>query len=146
MAIVVSENARRKVANGVKLLDEKVPGWWKAGVIDLETLEMKSCFNCMLGQLFGYETEKALGAVTCGLSTERPRYADGGEKSNDTILAEGEAGYHRGLQALDVADGSAIGCNSTEGFGLYPELKCAWAEVIAERRAADEFQALESGG
>lgn len=39
------------VANGAKLLDSKIAGWWHQ--IDLEALHLSSCLDCMLGQLFG---------------------------------------------------------------------------------------------
>jgi hypothetical protein len=52
-----------EVKNGIRLLDEKVPGWAKR--INLAKLDMESCHNCILGQLFGlYETGLyAIGAV-----------------------------------------------------------------------------------
>jgi hypothetical protein len=39
-----------RVANGAELLDEKKPGWDQR--IDLDTLQMHSCYRCILGQLF----------------------------------------------------------------------------------------------
>ena len=41
-----------RVANGVRLLDEKLPGWEKR--VNLTTLEISSCKKCVLGQVFGY--------------------------------------------------------------------------------------------
>ena len=45
------KEARERVARGVKLLNEKKPGWKKK--IDRERLDMSSCEDCILGQLFG---------------------------------------------------------------------------------------------
>lgn len=40
-----------EVKAGMKLLDEKVPGWREQ--IDLSKLDMSFCFTCILGQVFG---------------------------------------------------------------------------------------------
>jgi hypothetical protein len=39
------------VADRARWLDQKVPGWEHR--INLDTLDIKSCRNCVLGQLFG---------------------------------------------------------------------------------------------
>ncbi len=39
------------VERGVKLLDERRPGWWKE--IDLHTFRMHECAACVCGQLYG---------------------------------------------------------------------------------------------
>ena len=39
------------VERGATILDQHVPRW--ADLIDLETLNMPSCSNCILGQLYG---------------------------------------------------------------------------------------------
>lgn len=44
--------ARARVAKGVKLLNRKVPGWRKK--IKVKKLRMEDCWQCILGQLFGY--------------------------------------------------------------------------------------------
>lgn len=53
------------VAEGVKLLDEKQPEWWKN--INLYTLDMEGCYSCILGQLFGSYSvgREALGIPSC---------------------------------------------------------------------------------
>ncbi len=43
---------RDLVAAGIKLLDERIPGWEKS--IDLEDLELSSSSECILGQLFDH--------------------------------------------------------------------------------------------
>lgn len=42
---------QERVRAGVSLLDEQVPNWWNR--IDLDELDIGSCYNCVLGQLFG---------------------------------------------------------------------------------------------
>ena len=42
---------QQRVANGVKLLNEEMPGWYNK--INLNTLRVQSSFSCPLGQLFG---------------------------------------------------------------------------------------------
>lgn len=42
---------RERVADGADLLDRLEPGW--PSRIDLDELSMRSCLDCILGQLFG---------------------------------------------------------------------------------------------
>jgi len=132
--------AREQVAAGIKVLDEKVPGWWR--VIDLENLKMQDCTQCMLGQLFGYDLEKAIGARMFGLPHDPNKESWTEEKflSSPTSVWR-EIGYKRGLVALGYERGRYIGCDKTEKNGVestFAQLKCAWAEEIASRRAAEE--------
>lgn len=117
-------NATEAVARGAALLDEKVPGWWR--VIDLDALDMGNCTQCMLGQLFGHDIEKALGSTTFGLPLI-PGY-----------IPLDMTGFGRGCETLGIRTSSAneIGCNDSYRFS-YADLKCEWTRVIAERRAAE---------
>ena len=38
------------IKNGIKLLNKKYPGWQEK--IDIDTLNLKSCTECILGQLY----------------------------------------------------------------------------------------------
>ena len=135
--------ARSRVANGVKLLDERVPGWWR--VINLDRLQMEDCTQCMLGQLFGHNVETALGAKMFGLEIEPQLASVGFGHFFQNSIAD-KAGYQRGLEALETG-GSTIGCNNNNIDNIeYSDLKCAWAEVIAERRAAEAVAAVEAEG
>lgn len=50
------------VARGVALLDEKVPDWRER--INPEVLEMRHCFDCVIGQLFGdFDEVTQLGPI-----------------------------------------------------------------------------------
>ena len=48
---VTDEQIRSRVNAGVKLLDEKHPGWYKE--INLDSLDISDCSQCILGQLYG---------------------------------------------------------------------------------------------
>lgn len=51
----MSSDIATRVAKGVALLDEQVPGW--DGHIDLIKLDVKSTDRCVLGQVFGNYSE-----------------------------------------------------------------------------------------
>lgn len=53
------------VAEGVALLDKYDSDWWKH--INLDTLDMRGCYSCILGQLFGSYVvgREALGIECC---------------------------------------------------------------------------------
>lgn len=40
------------VHNGINLLDEQEPGW--RDLIDLDTLDVSDCTQCVLGQVYGH--------------------------------------------------------------------------------------------
>ena len=48
-------NYERQVQKGARLLDERMPGW--EGKINLLTLNIKDCHQCILGQLYGEYSE-----------------------------------------------------------------------------------------
>lgn len=124
--------ARAAVARGVALLDSKVPGWWR--VINLDQLDMSDCNDCMLGQLFGYDVERALGAKMFGLEV-------GIDPMNQLF---DQTGYERGSVALCIKNKQVtIGCEHKLDINTYADLKCAWAEVIAERRTQEEVSSVE---
>ena len=144
MAMTTSEKV---VAKGAALLDDKVPGWWK--VINLQKLDINDCHTCMLGQLFGYEVETALGAALFGLPTSRPVAACGRPLTNSELTFNGHTGYARGVKSLDLVSSLATSVYTNElttsstgvNIGIsnsYENLRCAWAKVIAERRVAEE--------
>ncbi len=58
-----------RVARGAALLDERRPGW--AGEVNAEELEMASCYQCMMGQIFG---EFCVGTDTLDLDMESDYY------------------------------------------------------------------------
>ena len=132
-----------QVAKGVALLDNKVPGWWQH--INLDTLQMSDCSQCMLGQLFGHDIETALGAKMFGLPIESKtakelktlsvKSMNGIELSDEECeVWQTASGWYRGRGALGLGWGEAI---FSVGCGGDPELRCEWAKVIAERRARD---------
>lgn len=75
-----------RVANGVKLLDEKRPGWYKK--IDLAKLNINDCVHCIVGQLIGNYWPENLG-----LMYYYAEYSHGVERLTEDIgreLAYGE--------------------------------------------------------
>jgi hypothetical protein len=100
---------RDRVARGAALLDEKRPGW--AAEIDLDDLEMGSCFSCVLGQLFG-------------------EFADGADElfPDDWVASE-----------EDVRHGFDAPANlaSWEANGLYESMDAAWSLEIRRRTNGD---------
>lgn len=50
------ERCERSVDRAATLLDEHEPGW--AGRVDLQNLDMMSCFKCVLGQIFDHEARR----------------------------------------------------------------------------------------
>jgi len=49
-----------RVDEGAALLDEKLPGW--AERINLAQLDLASCYQCVLGQLFAFEYDAEDGS------------------------------------------------------------------------------------
>lgn len=44
-----------EVKAGMELLDQEVPGWREK--IDLDSLDLSDCYECILGQVFGHFNE-----------------------------------------------------------------------------------------
>lgn len=49
---------KERVVKGATLLDEMEPGWYQK--IDLVTLNLRNCFSCVIGQVYGEYTENNL--------------------------------------------------------------------------------------
>ena len=123
-------NSRQNVAKAAKMMDAEVPGWYN--LIDLDSFEMLSCSQCVLGQVFGAKMEekltKILGAKTPPLISKEDRHFR-------------SIGWSRGLTYLrergiyDMPNGSSK-YNITSG--AFAAATCHWVEEIAERRAKDE--------
>lgn len=119
------------VTKGAKLLDRILPGWAKH--IKLNRLDMDDVNMCMLGQLFGRDTEMALAKEM--YPEEYAKY-------------ETSSGYSTGLaffrnwvsKALSI---SARSRRNSEYMFLHKAcagapIECLWAEQIAERLAKEE--------
>lgn len=83
-----------KVARGIALLDDRMPGWRQR--IDLDLLDMSSCDFCILGQLFGDYDD---GFVALGLDRGCPYGFDDEDEDYlelartwDRALTEAEGG------------------------------------------------------
>lgn len=49
---------RKAVTKAARTLDRLKPGWWKRHRFSLRKLNIMSCHNCVLGQVFRKEAEK----------------------------------------------------------------------------------------
>ena len=108
MNVDVPETPRQAVAQGAQLLDDTYPGWWR--LIDLETLQLSSCTDCVCGQL----------AFTL------LNYAHGDDDSAYAAMRT-----HLGLDN-GANHGFVIGLGWT-----YNTLEALWREVIQARLEAD---------
>lgn len=52
------ERARPLVRKAARVLDKLKPGWWKVGRFSLKRLNIGSCTNCVLGQVFKGDAKK----------------------------------------------------------------------------------------
>jgi hypothetical protein len=43
---------RTGIQKTIEILDKKIPKWRR--LIDMDTLDMESCLNCVTGQIFGH--------------------------------------------------------------------------------------------
>jgi hypothetical protein len=93
-----------RIERGMTLLDEKAPGWEHR--LDLRALDVGSCTQCVVGQLFGVRDNELLYLGFQALGVERPR----------------EYGF-----SLDWT----LGYRAT-----YGGLTTAWKRKIRERRCA----------
>lgn len=87
-------DAATRVARGVALLDRKAPGW--VDRIDLDTLELSSAFDCVLGQLY-----RGFGAGMYALNLDRESaMAHGFLTSNMDFYDELQAEWIRVIRVL----------------------------------------------
>lgn len=68
--MLTAQEAGIRVARGAALLDGVTPGWWSR--IDPVELEIASCTECVLGQVFG---NYSLGITALGMEQEPARSA-----------------------------------------------------------------------
>lgn len=92
------------VENGAKLLDQKNPTW--ASKIDIEGLDLHSCSECLLGQLYEYYDDGVLELFD----------VDGDEEDLDEFMR-------------DDASNHGYDCNTSE-LGEITEL---WVDAIQSR-------------
>lgn len=111
----VEDEARERVARGVALLDEKVPGW--AARVDLDTLEMEDPIACVASQATGKSYVGAMGVL--GVDAVGTDYVGGSQY-----------GFHAWASSNDFR---TVGNLDWSGYG---ERRIAeWAALDAEWRA-----------
>ena len=73
------ELAKERVTKGHQWLDQNYPGWKEK--IDLDTLELSSCLNCVLGQLYGHFDNSPF-------AEDGPEYLHGKEFGFDRFIGQ----------------------------------------------------------
>ena len=113
---------RQEMVNrGAALLDRILPGWHKR--LRLDKLMMKDINLCVLGQLFGTDTEMALAR----------------EMYPKEFIDRNNCGYSAGkriignMASIELEDYRTLAqvCSGIDA-------KCEWANAVAERLVADE--------
>jgi hypothetical protein len=109
-----------RVATGARWLDSILPGWHRT--IDTSMLDLDSCCNCILGQLFDKEAAPG-GSGPNGYTYAAYHY--GGAR------ADWDTGHHwalrNGFVKKDGPDGESV-----------DEIEDAWLDLIAERLQAEK--------
>ena len=93
-----------RVARGAALLDEKIPGWDSR--IDLDVLDIDSCAQCILGQVFAAESSYYPVA----------------------------RGFGAGIDELGLDDSVIEDLGFDDTDGLITQVSAEWRRVITERR------------
>jgi hypothetical protein len=106
--VLTVAEARSRVAKGAALLDDKRPGW--ADRIDLASLDMGCCSQCVLGQVFGSFFWAASGFWPI----------------HDLKQRAEEHGFD-----LNTADADSVAAAEEE----WTILRNAWVGIIQERRS-----------
>lgn len=91
-----------RVASGVALLDQRVPGW--VDRINVDRLDMASNVSCVLGQLF---SDYGVGCKALGLSVRGA--VDHGFQTNLPEPREGASDVERILLFISVAKNNEYG-------------------------------------
>lgn len=121
---------KERVERGARLLDEHFPGWWKR--INLDTLRMNRCTQCVVGQL----------------TNVGPRVEDAASHdyplSSELFVIECDnlrqlAVEYRGKRK-DFAGDYGFDCSRDGDYG-YDDLDCEWKAQIAQRRTAQLLSA-----
>jgi len=137
-------NARRAVAKGAALLDERTPGW--ASKIDLEELYLGDGRRCVLGQLFPKERTVEAPRWLCERYNSVANYVRVNKASDVSetelrrrakeYVSHCDANYFLGAKVLGLSPRAARshGFDAIPGHTDYSELDEAWAEQVLERQ------------
>jgi hypothetical protein len=132
---------QQSVANGVRWLDERFPGW--ADRINPRTLAMDSCSKCICGQLFKVEAEEidenedGYGYAYSTLFTEANAWiAHDIPLPTKKILAQMDHNViaWAAVDERRTAVATYLGFAAKDGTG-WGELTREWRKVIRERKA-----------
>lgn len=116
----MAESAVVRVARGGLELDGVRPGWWRPGVVDLRRLDMSSCDDCLLAQLYGLDGPGMPTGYDMGLAA----------LNLDGLGRDDEARFGFNIPDSDWDDVAG------GGPAAFDELRDAWIAEIERRRAA----------
>ena len=105
----IDEDIKLAVKNGAYWFDTNYPGW--AIKIDLESLQMDSCYSCVIGQTVG-DYCKVVGLQT---------------GANDWAIENGFEAPAYGLSCRDIPDFEEVVANQ------YLQLETVWTEEVKKR-------------
>ena len=109
-------------AGGARFLDSRVPMWFVD--VNLETLDLSDCYDCVWGQLAGGVCEGACYDTVTDRKLPDERFEEVAAK----------LGLERRLTTDEMA---GLGFTLLHGWQMYfPELTEAWVEEICRRREA----------
>lgn len=107
--------ARRRVALGAALLDEKRPGW--RGRIDIAEMSIAEPCDCILGQTLFSDEERTAA------------FGDDIDLFDEGLRRLGLS--YRSLDSDDAEYGFNAGVGSVRVFVSYAALQAAWEELLA---------------
>jgi len=114
-----------EIARGAAFLDEVRPGWERQ--IDIGTLELNACDQCVLGQVFGEEAERTAAIARKATETE------------DAVWFNlyDHTGFDWARVNLDVPDTASLGFSALGGrrdlMDNYHTLTDEWVAFIKDR-------------
>lgn len=101
---MATKRIAKEIAKGMALLDQKGPEDWR-GKIECDTLDMQSCFDCILGQLYGEYADGLQHLTRTGETTFARRHG-----FEVTMNEDEEDGVTSLYAQLDEAWRQALGC------------------------------------
>ena len=132
---------RDAVKKGALLLDKILPGWYRH--IKLKRLKMENGAQCMMGQLFGLETEAKLAREMYPKEMEElPETSNGFYRAMIYLDSNwtGRNLIYRLMQKLGIANDPKIRKRYDALMHVCAghDTKCLWAEEVASRKAKEQ--------
>lgn len=127
--MITNDEARARVQRGAGLLDARRPDWFQQ--VNIGTLTLDDCTECVLGQLYGdeFKAQKNAYGFPFGLGVKRLGLES--DLNNDMIRDHG----------FGIGDGDGDG----ERDGSFVRLQDAWIDAIADRRLSTAPNRTQDG-